>query len=82
MSQPENNSDFLPGTLIVDALYAPHISTQIKFAFLYRELIDVKNIETNIRALVPSFIPYKNCWYYATLVTQQGGVVHQYNGKI
>ncbi|WP_299466264.1 hypothetical protein [uncultured Microscilla sp.] len=50
--------------------------------FLYQEVLNIPNIEHNIKALVPTFVPYTSFTYSAEVVSEKGMHIHQYNGTV
>ena len=79
MSQPQNDSPFLQGYLEINAFHSTKsVAQQMTLDFLYREVIDIEEIEANIQKFVPGFINYKHFWYNATLLAKEGYVIHQH----
>lgn len=84
MSQPQPKNEFLQGWIIINATSTKNTNQykQIEKDFLYKEQIDIQEIETNIKGFVPAFINYQNFTYYAEVIAENGALIHQYQGKV
>ncbi|EAY23876.1 hypothetical protein [Microscilla marina] len=84
MSQPQNDSPFLAAKLIIIARSKQRVGLNMctEIDFLYQEILNIPNIEHNIKALVPTFVPYTKFTYSAEVVSEKGMHIHQYNGTV